>query len=217
MKEDQNISLAERALQMYDEQQDLEFLRFLVSQRRQDQQLEPVLRDEWERGICLLQDNSVVQLNDPRRQGETSFRWHNGIIESRPARMGPGSLPTYPGAVRPLLEWPSSETLRQTILQRLEQDAREEIIPDADWNPGNEPILKEYDALKAAPGLNDAVLEFMRERYNMPESLLNMLDEEAQECARMIVGELPEETLTALQQAIEARVREETGEETGEE
>ena len=213
MNEDQNISLAERALQMYDEQQDLEFLRFLVSQRRQDQQLEPVLRDEWERGICLLQDNSVVQLNDPRRQEETSFRWHNGIIESRPARMESGSLPTYPGAVRPLLEWPSSETLRHTILQKLERDAWEQIIPDAKWDPGDGPILKEYDALKAAPGLNEAVLEFVRERYDMPEFLLNMLDQETQECADMIVEELPEETLTALRQATEARVREETEEE----
>ena len=213
MNEDQNISLAERALQMYDEQQDLEFLRFLVSQRRQDQQLEPVLRDEWERGICLLQDNSVVQLNDPRRQGKTSFRWHNGIIESRPARMEPGSLPTYPGAVRPLLEWPSSETLLRTILQKLERDAWEEIMPDANWDPGDGPILKEYDALKAAPGLNNAILEFVRERYDMPEFLLNMLDQETQECADMIVEELPEETLTALQKATEARVREETEEE----
>ena len=213
MNEDQNISLAERALQMYDEQQDLEFLRFLVSQRRQDQQLEPVLRDEWERGICLLQDNSVVQLNDPRRQGETSFRWHNGIIESRPTRMESGSLPTYPGAVRPLLEWPSSETLLRTILQKLERDAWEQIMPDANCDPGDGPILKEYDALKAAPGLNDAVLEFVRERYDMPEFLLNMLDQETQECADMIVEELPEETLTALRQATEARVREETEEE----
>ena len=64
MEENPNISLAERALQIYDEQQDREFLRFLVSQRRQDQQLEPMLRDEWERGIHLLQDDSVVKLND---------------------------------------------------------------------------------------------------------------------------------------------------------
>ena len=213
MNEDQNISLAERALQMYEEQQDLEFLRFLVSQRRQDQHLEPMLRDEWERGICLLQDNSVVQLNDPRRQGETSFRWHNGIIESRPARMEPGILPTYPGAMRPLLEWPSSETLRRTILQKFERDAWDEIMPDDDWDPRDEPILEEYDALKAAPGLNDAVLEFMRERYDMPEFLLNMLDQETQECAGMIAAELPEETHTALRQAIEAKVRKETEEE----
>ena len=127
--------------------------------------------------------------------------------------MEPGILPTYPGAVRPLLEWPSSETLRRTILQKFERDAWEEIMPDDDWDPRDEPIIEEYDALKAAPGLNDAVLEFVRERYDMPEFLLNMLDQETQECAEMIVGELPEETHTALRQAIEAKVRKETEEE----
>ncbi len=187
MEENPNISLAESALRIYDEQQDREFLRFLVSQRRQDQQLEPMLRDEWERGICLLQDDSVVELND--RQGETSFRWRNGI-KSRPARIESGSLPTYPRAVRPLLDWPSSKTLLHAILKKLEQDAWEQIIPNVNWDPGNEPVLEEYDILTAAPGLNDAILEFMRERYDMPE-----------------------ETLTALRQATETRMRGETKEE----
>ena len=212
MDKNQNISLAERALQIYDEQQDLEFLRFLVSQRRQDQQLEPMLRDEWEKGTYVLQDDSVVKLNDQFQQGEISFQWRNGI-ESRPARIESRSLPTYPGAMRPLLDWPSSKTLLHTILEKLELDAWKQIMPDVNSEPWNERIMEEYDALTAAPGLNDTILEFMQERYHMSDFLLNMLDQESQECADMIMEELPEETLTALRQAIETRVREETEEE----
>ena len=215
MEENQNISLAERALQIYDEQQDLEFLRFLVAQRRQDQQLEPMLRDEWERGTLILKDDSMVKLNDQFRQGKTSFRWHNGIA-SRPARIESGSLPAYPGAVKPLLDWPSSKTLLHAILKKLEQDGWEQVMPnvnwDPGWDPGNEPVLEEYDILTAAPGLNDAILEFMRERYDMPDFLLNILEREVEECAGMIVKKMPEETITALRQATETRMREENRE-----
>ena len=211
MEENQNISLAERALQIYDEQQDLEFLRFLVAQRRQDQQLEPMLRDEWERGTLILQDDSIVKLNDQFRQGKTSFRWPKGLA-SRPARIESGSLPAYPPAVNPLLDWPSSKTLLHAVLKKLERDASDQIMPNVNRNPGNESVLEEYDFLTAAPGLNDAILEFMRERYDMPDLLLNILDREVEECTGMIVKELPEETLTALRQATESRMREENGE-----
>ena len=83
--------------------------------------------------------------------------------------------------MKPLLDWPSSKTLLHAILKKLEQDAWEQIIPNVNWDPGNEPVLEEYDILTAAPGLNDAILEFMRERYDMPDFLLNILQEVEEE------------------------------------
>ena len=82
-----------------------------------------------------MQDDSMVKLNDQFRQGETSFRWHNGL-ESRPARIESGSLPAYPPAVNPLLDWPSSKTLLHAILKKLERDASDQIMPNVNRNPG---------------------------------------------------------------------------------
>ena len=46
----------------------------------------------------------------------------------------------------------------------------------------------------------------------MPDFLLNILEQEVEECAGMVVEGLPEETLTALRQATETRMREENRE-----
>ena len=74
--------------------------------------------------------------------------------------------------------------------------------------PGDDPALPEYDAITAAPDLHRRVLDLVRDRYDMPEELLQALDEEVRHCAHLVMQQMPEEQLSALRKATIRQLRE---------
>ena len=85
----------------------------------------------------------------------------------------------------PLLTWPNSESIQQTVLALLILD-QGETETEVDGN-----YLEAHEVTELAPGLGDAILEGIR-NYNMPESLLQILGEEQDGIARDILGSMPE-------------------------
>ena len=199
-----DTSMAQRAMQVHNEGGDQELLRFLVDHRMQDPLRDNLLKKAWDEGRFLLRDGSTVMLNE--LQGEVGFIW-DGRMAARPTGIELRTLPDHPGSQLPLLgAWPSSDSIVHAVLQRLEQEVWEQVL-DEPWQSGNDPVMPEHDVLMAAPELNRETLDFIRNRYDMPDTLMRALDDEVRECAEIIMRELPEERLEALRTATLERLK----------
>ena len=208
--QESNASMAQRAMQVHTEGGDRELLRFLVKHRMQDPLRDNLLKQAWEEGRFSLSDDSTVVLNE--LWGEVGFMW-DGQMKARPTGIELRTIPDHPGSQLPLLgAWPSSNNIIHAVMQRLERLHQEvwKQVSDGPSQSRKEPMMTEYDALMAIPELNREVLDFIRNGYDMPNTLLRALEDEVQECAEIIMWKLPEESLEKLRNAIEARLREQT-------
>ena len=203
-----NATMAQQALAVHQQGGDRELLRFITRHRMQDGSGRGILEDNWQQGRFLLEDNSTVVLNE--LQGEVGFIW-NDRMAARPTGIRLRELPPHPGNRQPLLGWPSSESIMQAVLKRLEKEVQEQADGEP-WSPGDDPALPEYDAITAAPDLPRRVLELVRDRYDMPDALLQALDEEVRECAHLVMQEMPEEELEELRAATLARLKQQAEE-----
>ena len=208
--QESNTSMAQRAMQIHTEGGDRELLRFLVKHRMQDPLRDNMLKQAWEEGLFSLSDDSTVVLNE--LWGEVGFMWDDQM-EARSTGIELRTIPDHPGSQLPLMRtWPSSDSIIHAVLKRLERLQREvwNQLPDGPPRSGNDPVMTEYDALMAIPELNREVLDFIRNDYDMPETLLRTLEDEVQECAEIIMWKLPKESLEKLRKATAARLREQT-------
>ena len=203
-----NETMAQRALEVHRQGGDRDLLRFITSHRMQDGSGRGMLEANWEQGRFLLEDNSTVVLNET--QGEVGFLWGGGMT-ARATGIRLSELPPHPGSRQPLLGWPSSESIMDQVLQQVERQMWKRVHEE-DWRPGNDPALPEYDALAAVPNLHRRVLDIVRDRYDMPDDLLQQLDEEVRHCADMVMGEMTEEELAELQAATLARLKQDAEE-----
>ena len=207
MIQQDKMTLAQRALQQYDDRQETQFLDLLVNQRAQNPHREALLSAAWENHRYHLQDGSAVQIH--LQQKEIDFTWP-GHLESRPNRIPEDRLPPYPGSSRSLLQdWPTSETVMTAIMQSLEL----EEAPEGQRQEHNDqPPVGPAEALLNAPGLHREIVEYIQNHYDLPQRLLEDLDQETQFCAQEVLKRLPPQELQQLRQATRQRIAEEDGE-----
>ena len=157
-------------------------------------------RSDWENGHHPLGDGSEV--NVVQESQRIVFTW----ADQREARHWPGGdiLPGYPVDAVPLLDWPNTASISDQVMMLAApkalggKDVHEE-------NLDHQPILNDWQRHEAAPGLQEAIREFIRDRYDMPEYLLQTLDREQTECARQVLKEMPAEQLEKLYAAMRER------------
>ena len=192
-------TLAQRALEIYDQGDDEGFLEFLVKGRSQDQAREFLLQDDWDKGKFLLEDGSMVTINEIHC---TKFNWNNGM-ETRESRISLAQAPPYPGTHREMLDWPDSKAVMQRVLQLMERKARRQKNPEGktDVAQGKE-LLSEREAVTAVPGLNQIITRYIQDEYNLPEELLQELDQEVSHSANMVIGRMTPEETAKLEEAI---------------
>ena len=192
-------ALAQRALEMYDQGDDEGFLDFLVEQRSQDQAREPLLRADWEEGEFLLEDGSMVAINEVHG---ARFNWNEGMV-TRECRIPLAQTPPYPGTQRKMLDWPNGKAVLQRVLQLMERKARRQKDPEGKTDDvQGEELLSEREAVTAVPGLNQIITRYIQDEYNLPEELLQELDREVSHSADMVIRRMTPEETAKLEEAI---------------
>jgi uncharacterized NAD(P)/FAD-binding protein YdhS len=98
-----------------------------------------------------------------------------------------------------MLDWPNSDSIRETLLEKIEVMARERAGMEPTFG---ETTLEASAALTAAPALDQAVRDAIEElnRAGDPYSgkLMDILDRHVEDCARDALQRIPEEQLEAL-------------------
>ena len=215
--------LAQRALQVYDQEGERAMLEFLAENRAEPPSGEkdyPRPANKQETRFYLLADGTIVQ-HSPRPANRQDgnlhiFSWagkQDGRsvheTQTRPAALGPeeySSLPAYlysPRRVHAMLDWPNSESVRNAVTERAEEEARRRLGEEA----GYETLLDQQDSLAHTPGLDPALREVFGE-YDLPEHLLVQLDAEQQLLAGQAIERLPAGQFEQLVQAAARKLRE---------
>ena len=97
----------------------------------------------------------------------------------------------------PLLDWPNSQSVYTEVLRAVQGKADQE---EGWWD--SPPVTREQ-ARKLAPSLEQKLLELTR-HYDLPQGLLEQLNQEQTELAREIALAIPEEERARLAQAMSA-------------
>ena len=193
--------LAQQALQIHDEQGEHRMLEFLQNNVAPTD-LHNSLRAQDQAGQYLLTDKTSVY-HEPGRYG---FHWTviNRRIQpedaQRPTTVDPGQCPVYALESTAMFDWPNSHTIWKRIMMNIEGEALEE---DQD----NEvPTLSPNQSYIAAPHLYQAISQAIQ-HYDLPDYLLEILEQEAIECADKIYEDLDPNERKQLLQATGAALR----------
>ncbi len=196
-------SRAQQALENYDRNGEEALLDFLIVHRDPNPDREAA-RNHWERGLHVLDDHSVVEIEfDNQRY---AFSW-NGNRTTRPATALARTMPLPPGPNLPMLDWPNVESIARTIVHWVVPQAPGGVGLEDPQDRGGGLVLNGYQLLTLAPGLTDRIAEFVQNVYEIPDSLIYILDKEEEHCARMVLEGLPEEQRAALTKAVTAAMQ----------
>ena len=191
-------SLAQWALETYDREGEAGLLDFLIINRDSNPRSREQTRKHWQDGLHILQDLSSVRIKP--HENVYSFYWPGGHA-IRPASELALAMPLPPEPDVPMLPWPGVESIVWAMIHRVERQVREELGLEAPSAPGGDPILNRYQSLILAPDIYERAREFVQNVYDMPDSILSILDEEQEHCAEMALESLPEEQMAALYNA----------------
>ena len=203
--------LAQRALQVYDRNGEKSMLEFLAENRAEPPSGE---KDYRETRFYLLGDGTMVQHSTDDNLHIFSWAGKQGSrsvheTETRPVALGPEeylSVPAYlyfPRGVYAMLDWPNSESVRNAVTERAEEEARRRLGEEAGYGP----LLNGHESIAVTPGLDLALREAFGE-YDIPEHLLVQLDAEQQVLAGQAIERLPTGQFEQLVQAAVRKLRE---------
>ena len=108
---------------------------------------------------------------------------------------------------QPMFRWPNSESIMRRVLLAAQDQASEKLELEYSHS-GDDPLLSREKAAALLPELEDTVLQAV-EMYDSPNYLLYLLDEEARETTRRVIGTIPPHEFNRLVEAACERLQEE--------
>ena len=101
----------------------------------------------------------------------------------------------------PLLSWPNSNTIWRSVMKHLEMEAHAQAGEFPSRDEPDDPLLTMAESQRLAPELARAVINTVTE-YDLPQRLLEQLDQETTFCTDQVVEAIPENQLQALIAAV---------------
>ena len=195
----QPLRLAHQALNTFDAEGEFAMLVFVQAHLSADS--DPSLTDRFDNTETYrLTDGSRVV----RQEEQYDFSWHlinrriHPTTQTRPATEALRQFPVHGELNLPLLPWPHSTTIWKKIISRVEEEQAE--LLGLDYPFIEDPNLSVNQSYAAAPTLYQEIRKAMLE-YNLPQHLLERMEEEAEDCAQSVYDKIPPAELQNLAEA----------------
>lgn len=171
-----------RAMETYDEGGELAMLSYLAGETQCDSQ-GVSMSDVWnmpDGGVVVASHEAYMFIKTGKKVGERTM-----FIGSRPKY--PFPQPEGPGLFR---GWPRYDFMWTLAMRQVGTGGKRPVS-------GDDPAIGYHESFLLSPALAETMRKAMDE-YDMPDFLLQMIEEEAMQVAEEIVDRLPEKEVEAL-------------------